>query len=64
MHIFLKSAVVITDIVEAALRSDNTDFVIRMFKQIRALINPIIVQIFKRRHVGYGLKHTANMSFT
>lgn len=63
MHIFLESTVVVTDIVETGSGSNDADLIIGMFEEVCTLIDPVIIQIFKWCHMGYGFKQAAYMSF-
>ena len=63
MHIFAEGAVVIADVVKAAFGCNQADFVVGVLKKLHALLNSVIVQIGKRRHVRHGFKQAADMSF-
>ncbi len=63
MHIFPEGAVVITDVVKAAFCGDKADFVIGMLEKFHALLNPVIVQVGKRRHMRHSFKEAADMPF-
>lgn len=61
MHIFPEGAVVIADVVKAASGGNQADFVVGLLEKLHALLNPVIVQVGKRRHMRHGFKQAADM---